>query len=265
MRILFIGDIFGNTGRRVLAERLPSIIKEKSIDVCIGNGENAAGGRGLTGNLFKKLRKYGVNIVTGGNHSFSIPDSDIGFMENECVLRPLNFPPGNIGRGTTVIGLGDGRKIGVINLQGRTFMHEALDCPFRTGKAAVEETRRETQVILIDFHAEATSEKLALASYLDGMVSAVVGTHTHVQTSDERILQGGTAYISDVGMTGPEDSVIGMKKKQVIRRFLLQTPVRFEQSESGPMLNGVVIEVDESSGKALSIERVYERVTFRHE
>ncbi|NLG15947.1 MAG: TIGR00282 family metallophosphoesterase [Fibrobacter sp.] len=262
MRILFIGDIFGNTGRRVLAECLRTIIEGKKIDVCIGNGENAAGGRGLTSNLFKKLRKYGLDIITGGNHSFSIPDSDIEFMENERVLRPLNFPPGNIGRGATVITIPDGRSIGVINLQGRTFMHEALDCPFRTGKAAIEEMRKSTPIIVVDFHAEATSEKLAFANYVDGTVSAVLGTHTHVQTSDEKVLKGGTAYISDAGMTGPEDSIIGMQRKQVIRRFLMQTPVRFEPAEGGPMLNGVIIEVEDTTGKALSIERIYERVTF---
>ena len=262
MRILFIGDIFGNTGRRVLAERLPSLIKEQEIDVCIGNGENAAGGRGLTSNLFKKLRKYGIDVVTGGNHSFSIPDSDIEFMNNPVVLRPHNFPPGNIGKGTAVFTLQDGRTIGVVNLQGRTFMHESLDCPFRTGMRAIEEMRRITPIIVVDFHAEATSEKLALANYVDGKVSAVLGTHTHVQTADEKILRNGTAYISDVGMTGPEESVIGMRKEQVIRRFLLQTSVRFEPSERGPMLNAVILEVDDISGKAHSIIRVYERISF---
>ncbi|HEX2977295.1 MAG TPA: TIGR00282 family metallophosphoesterase [Bacteroidales bacterium] len=262
MNVLFIGDIFGNVGRRVLAERLPSLIKEHSIDVCIGNGENAAGGRGLTGKIYKKLHKYGIQVVTGGNHSFAIPDSEYSFMEDPCVLRPLNYPPGNIGKGFTVYQLADGRSIGVINLQGRTFLHEALDCPFRSADPVVEKIKESTSVIFIDFHAEATSEKIAFANYMDGRVSAVVGTHTHVQTADEKILPGGTAFISDVGMTGPEDSVIGMDKKLVIRRFLLQTAVRFEPSESGPMLNGVIIQIDDNTGKASSIARIYERITF---
>ena len=262
MKILFIGDIFGNTGRRVLAERLPSLIKEQHIDLCVGNGENAAGGRGLTFNLYKKLRKYGVQIVTGGNHSFSIPDNDIKFMDTAEVLRPLNYPPGNFGRGSLIHELEDGRKVGVVNLQGRTFVHESLDCPFRIGSCAVEEIQKTTPIILIDFHAEATSEKIAFAHYMDGKASAVIGTHTHVQTADERILPQGTAYISDAGMTGPEDSVIGMKKEPVIKRFLLQTHVRFEPSEGSPMLNGVILTIDDTSGKALAITRVYERITF---
>ncbi len=262
MRILFIGDVFGTTGRRVLAQRLPTLIPERGIDVCVANGENAAGGRGLTGNLFKKLRKYGVHAVTGGNHSFSIPDNDFGFMERPEVVRPLNFPPGNIGKGSTLHTLPDGRILGIVNLQGRTFLHEALDCPFRTGLAAVEELRVETHCILVDFHAEATSEKCALGRYLDGRASAVVGTHTHVQTADERIFEGGTAFITDVGMTGPEDSVIGMKHEQVIRRFLLQTHVPFEPSDRGAMLNAVIIDLDDGSGRAVSIERVYERIVL---
>lgn len=263
MRILFIGDIFGNTGRRILAQRLKSLLEENSIDVCIGNGENAAGGRGLTLNIFKKLRKYGINIVTGGNHSFSIPDNEYGVLDIPDVLRPLNYPPGNIGHGSTVFKLADGRTIGVINLQGRTFVHEALDDPFRIGKNAIDQMKEQTKHILVDFHAEATSEKIAFARFVDGQVSAVLGTHTHVQTADEKIFPGGTAFICDVGMTGPEDSVIGMKKEQVLRRFLLQTHVRFDPAANGPMLNGVIIETDDSTAKAISIKRVFERITFK--
>lgn len=263
MKVLFIGDIFGNTGRRILAERLPSIINEHSIDICIGNGENAAGGKGLTGKLFKKLRKYGVQVVTGGNHSFSIPDNEYSFMDDPNVLRPFNYPPGNIGKGFTIYTLPDNRCIGVLNLQGRTFLSQALDCPFRTADVAVQKIRETTPVILIDFHAEATSEKIAFATYMDGRVSAVVGTHTHVQTADERVLPGGTAFISDAGMTGPEDSIIGMQKASVIRKFLLQTPVHFEPAESSPMLNGVIIDIDDDSGKAVSIARIHERVVFK--
>jgi hypothetical protein len=265
MKSLFIGDVFGNIGRRVLAERLQSLVQERGIACCIANGENVAGGNGITGNLVKKLRKYGVTAITGGNHSFNVPDNDRAFMDLPYVLRPLNFPPGNIGRGSAIIELAGGTPVGVINLQGRTFHGEALDCPFRTGKAAIDEMREKAKIIIVDFHAEATSEKLAFATHADGQVSAVVGTHTHVQTADERILKNGTAFISDVGMTGPEDSIIGMKAGGIIQRFLLQTHVRFEPSESGPMLNAVVIEVDETTGRAQSIERVFERITFNEE
>ena len=260
MKILFIGDIFGNVGRRVLAERLPAIAREHSIDVCIGNGENVSGGRGMTKNLFRKLRKYGLDVITGGNHSFSVDDNDYSFMEEPISLRPLNFPPSNLGHGSTLFTLADGRTIGVVNLMGRTFMHESLDCPFRLGLAAINELREQTPIILVDFHAEASSEKAALAHYVDGLASAVVGTHTHVQTADERILPKGTAFITDAGMTGPERSIIGMKPEGVIKKYLLQTYVRYEPSEDGAMLNGVVIEVDDKSGKALSIKRLFERV-----
>ena len=262
MRILFVGDVFADVGRRVLAEQLASCIERNSVDCCIVNGENAAGGHGLTGNLAKKLRKYGATVITGGNHSFAFPDKDPSFMSEPHILRPLNYPPDNIGHGSAVISLQNGKTIGVINLQGRTFVHEATDCPFRIGRAAIEEMRSKTRVIIVDFHAEATSEKLAFATYVDGLVGAVVGTHTHVQTADERIMKGGTAFISDVGMTGPEESIIGMKADGVVRRFLLQTPVRFEPASGNGMLNAVVIDIDEMSGKAIAISRIFERVVF---
>jgi hypothetical protein len=262
MKVLFIGDIFGDIGRRVLAEKLKGVIEERGIDLCIANGENAAGGRGLTGNLVKKLRKYGVNVITGGNHSFTIPDNDTSFMELPFVLRPMNFPPENIGHGSTVFTLADGRTAGVINLQGRTFHREQLDCPFRIGKSAIDELREKTNIIIVDMHAETTSEKLAFANHVDGLVSAVIGTHTHVQTADERILRRGTGFLSDVGMTGPEESVIGMKTASVVNHFLLQTHVRFEPSSEGPMLNAVVLEINDKTGATTGIERVFERVVF---
>ena len=265
MKILFIGDVFADIGRRVLAERLASLITECRADCCIANGENTAGGNGLTRNLVKKLRKYGVTIITGGNHSFAFPDKDSSFMDEPYVLRPLNFPPGNVGHGSALITLPDGRTIGVVNLQGRTFHAEALDCPFRTGRAAAEELRRQTNVVLIDFHAETTSEKCAFANHVDGIAGAVIGTHTHVQTADERILAGGTAFISDAGMTGPEESVIGMKVGPVVRRFLLQTPQRFEPGTGGAMLNGVLVDIDESTGRAVAIKRIFERIAFKDE
>jgi metallophosphoesterase (TIGR00282 family) len=265
IRVLFIGDIFGLIGKRVLAERLPSLLEAERIDICIANGENAAGGNGLTGNLVKKFRKFGINVLTGGNHSFSVPDKDIEFMEHPHVLRPLNFPEGNPGHGSTIFELSSGVKVGIVNLIGRTYLHEIPDCPFRIGKAAIEKLKTETPIIITDFHAEATSEKVSFAWYVDGLASAVLGTHTHVQTGDERILPGGTGYITDVGMTGPENSSIGMKPESVIKRFLLQTHSRFEPSESGPMLNAVILEIDSTTGKTITIKRVYERITFSYE
>jgi 2',3'-cyclic-nucleotide 2'-phosphodiesterase len=262
MRILFIGDVFADTGRRVLAEKLGALVRERRVDCCIANGENAAGGRGLTANLAKKLRKYGVTVITGGNHSFTIPDNDVSFMDEPYVLRPLNYPPGNIGHGSTLMTIDNGKRIGVVNLQGRTFSRESLDCPFRSGRAAIEELLKESKVIVVDFHAEATSEKLAFATYMDGMASAVIGTHTHVQTADERILKGGTAFITDAGMTGPEESVIGMNAESIVRHFVLQTHTRFEPASGGAMLNGVLLDVDETSGKTVSVTRIFERVSF---
>ena len=265
MKIFFIGDVFGNLGKRVLAERLPSFLKEHSIDVCIANGENAAGGKGITHNLISKFRKFGVNVITGGNHSFANADAFDDFEKDPFVLRPHNFPPGNPGKGTALYTLPDGRTVGVINLQGRVFFNEDLDCPFRIGMAAIEELSGSAKAIVVDLHAEATSEKIAMGRFLDGKVSAVVGTHTHVATADEKVLPKGTAYISDAGMTGAEDSIIGMKKESVIKKFLLQTPVRFEPSESGPMLNGVVVDINDATGKASSITRIYERIRLSHE
>jgi 2',3'-cyclic-nucleotide 2'-phosphodiesterase len=262
MKILFIGDIFGNTGKRVLAQRLEKLISERSIDVCIANAENIAGGRGITQNLLKKLHKFGVQVITGGNHSFACPDSYEDYEKEPFLLRPINMPQGNIGKGKAIYTLADDRKLGVINVMGRTFFAEQYDCPFRTSLAAANEISQTTRCIIVDFHAEATSEKRVLAHYLDGKVSAVLGTHTHVQTADESVSKSGTAFITDVGMTGPEDSAIGMKKEQVTRRFLLQTHVRFEPATDLPMLNAVIVDIQDQTGKATSIERIYERMTF---
>jgi len=262
MNILFIGDVFGSIGRRVLAERLAGLLETHRAAFCIANGENTAGGIGITGNIYKKMRKYGVDCVTGGNHSFSHLDDGAGFMDEPAMLRPLNVPPGNPGHGLALFELGNGIKIGVINLIGRTFIHEAMDCPFRAADGAVETLAKQTPLIVVDMHAEASSEKAALAHHLDGKVSAVLGTHTHVQTADERVLPGGTAFITDVGMTGPEDSVIGMKTAGVIHRFRYQVKYRLEPASAGPMLNAVLLDVDESSGKARSVTRIFERVAF---
>lgn len=252
-------------GKRILAERLPSLLEQERIDCCIANGENAAGGNGLTSNLAKKFRKFGINVITGGNHSFSVPDKDFEFMNQPHILRPLNYPEGNPGHGSTIYELPSGIKVGVVNLIGRTFLHEIPDCPFRSGQAAIEQIKAQTPVVIVDIHAEATSEKISFAWYVDGIASAVLGTHTHVQTADERILPGGTGYITDVGMTGPEASSIGMKPQSVIKKFLFQTHSRFAPSEEGPMLNAVVLEIDSATGKTTAIKRIYERITFLHE
>jgi metallophosphoesterase (TIGR00282 family) len=262
MKIFFIGDVFGSLGKRILAEKLPSFLKENSIDVCIANGENLAGGRGITHNLVGKLKKFGVNVITGGNHSFENADGFEDLKNDPFVLRPHNFPSGNIGKGIAVYTLLDGRMLGIINLQGRVFFDELCDCPFRIAQNATEELSQKTKNIIIDFHAEATSEKKALFAFVNGKVSAVIGTHSHVQTADEIVSPQGTAYITDAGMTGSEDSIIGMKKENIIKRFLLQTPARFEPSESGPMLNGVIIDINDTNGKAQSILRIYERIRF---
>jgi 2',3'-cyclic-nucleotide 2'-phosphodiesterase len=260
MKVLFIGDVFGACGRRVLANRLRSLRTEHTIDVCIANGENAAGGIGISENIFGKLRKYGVDVVSGGNHSLAHAANEPSIMDQPMLLRPHNMPPGNPGHGTAVFGLPDGRSVGVLCLQGRTFFNEVFDCPFRAAQTAVAELRIRTPLIVVDIHAEATSEKIALARHLDGSVSAVIGTHTHVQTADERVLPGGTAFITDAGMTGPEDSVIGMKSQLVIRRFLFQGRVRLEPANSGPLFNGVVIDIDDQNGRARGVHRIFERM-----
>jgi 2',3'-cyclic-nucleotide 2'-phosphodiesterase len=262
MNILFIGDVFGDCGRRVLAERLKSLKAELAVDLVIANGENVAGGKGITRALYGKLRHYGVDVVTGGNHSFANTEIIEEYHRNNLLLRPLNLPSGNAGVGKTMAFTGSGVGVGIINLQGRIYCNENLDDPFRVGLAAMEELRASTPCIIVDFHAEATSEKTAFAQYVDGKATAVIGTHTHVQTADERILRGGTAFISDAGMTGPEQSVIGMKSEIVIKKFLLQTHQRFEPSQEGPMLNAVLITCDEKSGKASLIKRIFERLEF---
>lgn len=258
VRILLVGDIVGKPGRRVLARSLPPLRREHALDLVIANGENSAGGFGITRETFDDIVACGVDVVTGGNHTWkarevvSLLDSDLR------LLRPANYPAGTPGRGAGIF-RPTGRRagapgVGVLNLQGRVFM-EALDSPFRVGWDQVEILRRETPVIVVDMHAEATSEKVALAWYLDGRVSAVIGTHTHVQTADERILPNGTAFITDAGMTGPRDSIIGMGREEVLQRFLTLLPVRFDVAKGRAQLNAVLLEIDEA-GRAVSIQRV---------
>lgn len=255
MKVLFIGDIVGGGGRQAVEELLPRIQKEKGIDFSIANGENAAGGTGITPKIMNQLFSYGVDIITSGNHLWDkkqiIPIID----KERRLLRPANYPPGVPGLGSTVTETENGSKIGIINLSGRVFM-PALDCPFRTAEREIKKLRKETLLIVVDIHAEATSEKIAMGWFLDGKVSAVIGTHTHVQTADEGILPQGTAYITDIGMTGAAKSVIGVKTDLILRRFLTQLPVRFEPAEEDIQLSAVVLDLNPSTGKANSIERI---------
>jgi metallophosphoesterase (TIGR00282 family) len=257
MRILFIGDIVGSPGREACGALIPKIKKAKKADFIIANAENAAGGSGVTEKIADELTGYGIDVITSGDHIWKRKDIIEVLDLHPNILRPANYPPGAPGTGCRVIKSWDGAAVGVINLVGRVFM-EPVECPFRAAAQAVEELCKETKIILLDMHAEATSEKIAMGWYLDGRVSAVVGTHTHVQTADERVLPQGTAYITDVGMTGPHDSVIGRKKEQILTRFLTQLPTRFEMAEDDVQLNGAIIDVNEKTGKARSIERVRE-------
>lgn len=255
VKLLFIGDIVGRPGRQALSRQLDRLIDRHYIDLVVVNGENASGGFGLTADTAKELFGLGVHGITSGNHIWDKKEQIPVVLSNPRIIRPANYPEGAAGRGSMVLTTPGGIKVGVINLEGRIYMKN-LECPFRTAEREIQAIRQETSVILVDFHAEATSEKSALGWYLDGKVSAVVGTHTHVQTADERLLTQGTAYISDVGMTGSFDSVIGIGKDEAIRKFLTQLPVKFEIPKKDIRLNGVVIEIDEINGKALSIERV---------
>ncbi len=257
MRILFIGDVVGRPGRKALRVLLPGLKDSYDVDFCIANGENAAGGKGITEKVAEEMFSYGVDVLTSGNHIWDRKEGISYVQSASRLLRPANYPPDVGGIGYGAFPSRSGVLVGVINLQGRTFM-PATDCPFRTALRILEEM--DLPVKFVDFHAEATSEKVAMGWFLDGKVSAVVGTHTHVQTSDERVLPGGTAYITDVGMTGAMDSVIGFKKETALRRFLTQLPMRYEPAEGDVWLCGVVVDVDEETGRALKIVRVRERL-----
>ena len=257
MKILFIGDIVGSPGREAVRELLPRIKEKEKVNLIIANAENAAGGSGLTPKITKELFSYGVNILTSGDHIWKRKEIVEILNEEDRLLRPANYPEGVPGRGWGVYSIKGKFKVGVINLVGRVFM-ETVECPFKVGRGIVEEIKSETPIILIDMHAEATSEKIALLWYFDGIVSAVVGTHTHVQTADERIYPKGTAYITDLGMTGPHDSVIGRKVEQILTRFITHLPTRFEMAEENIQLNGVIITIDEKTGKAKDIKRIRE-------
>ena len=252
--ILCLGDIIGITGRYAVRRHLEEIKLEHDIDFVIANGENAANGIGITRDTAAELFNSGVNVLTSGNHIWNNRDvfALIGF-ENR-LLRPYNYPNESPGLGYYIYDIFD-CKIGVINLMGRTFM-DALDCPFKKSNIAIKHIKEKTNIIFIDFHAEATAEKIAFSYYLEGQVSCIFGTHTHVQTADEKILSSFTAYISDLGMCGSYDSVIGMKKEAAVSRFVSKIPHRFEVETTLPMINGIIVQVDIDSGRALSIKRI---------
>ena len=237
-----------------MADLLPKLMSDE-VDFIIANGENASGGMGITPQTADQLFNMGVNCITSGNHIWRKKEV-IPFLEGEPrLLRPANYPRGAPGRGDGIYMTENGTKVGVLNLEGQVFMR-ALESPFKTAEEQVSYLRKETQVIIIDFHAEATSEKMALGWFLDGEVSAVLGTHTHVQTADERVLPGGTAYITDVGMTGPRDSVIGVKKEIALERFLTLLPNKFEPASGSMELQGAIVEIDEGTGLSLGIRRI---------
>jgi len=255
LRILFVGDVHGRPGRRAVARRVPALRREWQVDFVVANAENSAGGVGLTPQTAAELFEAGVDALTGGNHTWAKREAYELLDADPRLVRPANYPPGVPGRGSTVLRRG-GLALAVLNLQGRVFM-DPLDDPFRVARAEVDRLRKETPFILVDFHAEATSEKIAMGYYLDGQVTAVVGTHTHVQTADERVLPGGTAYITDVGMTGPRDGVIGVDREAILQRFLTQLPIRFEVATGPVQFSAVLVEAD-SSGRATAIRRIHE-------
>jgi 2',3'-cyclic-nucleotide 2'-phosphodiesterase len=259
LNILFIGDIVGRTGRQALAHRLDRLVDRNSVDLVVANAENAAAGFGLTAEIARELLGLGIDVLTSGNHIWDKKEIYHTLEDESRLLRPANYPPGLPGRGAGVFATPGGVPVGIINLEGRVFMNN-LDCPFRAADLLIEELRSRTKIILVDFHAEATSEKAALAAYLDGRISALVGTHTHVQTADERVLPGGTGYLTDAGMTGSRDAVIGIRKELAIERFLTQLPVRFEVAKKDPVISGVLFTVDEKTGRATGVTRVLEIV-----
>jgi metallophosphoesterase (TIGR00282 family) len=255
MKILFIGDIVGKAGRQAIEELLEKVISDYDPDFTIANGENAAGGMGITPAIALEILSQGVDVLTSGNHIWAKKEILPFLGEESRILRPANYPAGAPGRGAGLFKLNDGQKIGILNLEGRVFMRP-LDCPFRVAEREIELMRKETEMIIVDFHAEATSEKNAMGWFLDGKVTAVLGTHTHIQTSDEKILDEGTAFITDVGMTGPLHSVIGIRKEIALERLLTQVPWKFDVATEEIELQGVVLEVDPKTGRSKNIKRI---------
>ncbi len=254
MNVLMVGDVFGEPGRAAVRALLPRLRQEHRIDLTVVNVENAAAGFGVTPRICRDLLDLGVDVMTSGNHIWDRKEIVEYIARDNLLLRPANFPAGTPGAGWVTVKAGP-HRVAVLNLMGRVFM-QAIDCPFRKADELLPEIRQETAIILVDMHAEATSESVAMGWYLDGRVSAVVGTHRHVQTADERILPGGTAYITDLGMTGPVDSVIGVDKDLILQRFLTQMPVKFEPARGPAALCGAVISVDPETGRATDIRRL---------
>lgn len=257
MKLLLIGDIVGKTGRRMVISQVPKLVSHYGIDLVIANAENAAGGNGLTHEVMDELLSVGIGVLTSGNHIFDKKEVFDFLDDVPHLLRPLNLPSGTPGHGYVVVS--PGSPVAVINVAGRAFMPFQYDDPFQAVEQVLESLPSQVKIIVIDFHAETTSEKAALAWHLDGRVSVVVGTHTHVQTSDERILPQGTAFLTDLGMTGPRDSVIGVKSDLVIKKLRSQMPVRFETAQGTGQFGALFVEVDEASGRALNIERIFLR------
>ena len=255
INILTIGDIVGQPGRRILEENLKDFIKEQKIDFCIANAENSAGGSGITVNIANKLFSYDIDVITMGDHVWGKKEIYDSLQSEERLLRPANYSPLAYGKGHVAVKTKEGCLVGIINLLGRVFM-KPIDCPFRAADLAVEALSKLTNVIIVDMHAEATSEKIAMGWHLDGRVSAVVGTHTHVQTADEKILPKGTGFITDLGMTGPHESVLGRRVDRVLKSIVTQVPTRFDVAERDVHIEGAIISVNRETGKAENIKRV---------
>lgn len=256
MKIFFIGDIIGKLGRDICRQLIPEYISQYKPDIIIANGENSAHGYSITEKVYKEMLEMGIQIITMGNHIWEKKEYQKAPDKFPRLVRPANYPAGAPGSGHLIIDV-RGVRIAVVNLLGRVFM-QCMDCPFQTAEKLIPELKKTANVVIVDMHAEATSEKCALAHFLDGKVSAVLGTHTHVMTADERVLPGGTAFISDIGMAGAYESIIGMEKEQIIKRFLTQMPEKFQPTEKGRgLFNAVLLTVDPASGQASKIERIY--------
>lgn len=254
IRILFLGDIVGEPGRKAVIELIPILKKEYDLDFIVVNGENAAGGRGITPKITIDLLRAGASVITSGDHIWDQKEI-LPYIDTEPrLLRPINYPEGTPGQGTVVLETAKG-KVGVIDVQGRTFTQPILENPFRTLDVAVTEMRKETAIIFVDVHAETTSEKIAVGRFLDGRVSAVIGTHTHVQTADEQVFPGGTAFLCDAGMCGPTESILGRDIEPIISRFITNLPTNFPVAKGPVTINGALIDIEETTGRALRIER----------
>ncbi|OGQ17302.1 MAG: metallophosphoesterase [Deltaproteobacteria bacterium RIFCSPHIGHO2_02_FULL_40_11] len=259
MRILFIGDIVGKPGRQAALNIVPKLIKKEKIDLVIANSENAASGKGITKSVLKDLFDARIDVLTSGNHAWDKKEGIHLYDSEEFLLRPANYPQSGRfhvpGRGHLVFETKTGVKVGILNLMGRVFM-DSYDCPFQKADLLLEELHKETKIVFVDFHAETTAEKKAMALYLDGRISAIIGTHTHVQTADEQVLKNGTGFLTDAGMTGPHDSVIGMAYQEVIEKFLTRMPKKYEVASGDVKLQGVVMDINETTAKTERIERV---------